>query len=75
MCSKLGYCLEINESAFDVAAAISGSGPAFVINLFFILKFIIKIFLIMEALADGGVLCGLNRDIALKLLANTVKVC
>lgn len=60
LCSKLGYCLEINESAFDVAAAISGSGPAF-------------IFLIMEALADGGVLCGLNRDIALKLLANTVK--
>ncbi len=48
------------ESFIDAASALSGCGPAFV-------------FMFLEALADGGVDCGLTRDKALKLAAQTLK--
>ncbi len=48
-----------DESALDMATAISGSGPAYV-------------FLFMEAMIDAGVHIGLTRDIATKLVAHTV---
>ena len=43
----------------DVITALSGSGPAYV-------------YIIIEALADGGVLMGLPRDLSLEFAARTV---
>ncbi len=50
---------EIGEELIDAASAVSGCGPAFV-------------FMFMDALADGGVQCGLSREQALKYAAETV---
>ncbi len=57
--SKAGTCVKIEEKLMDAAGAVSGCGPAFV-DLF------------MESLADGGVACGLPRNIATILAAQTV---
>ena len=50
---------EIPEKLIDAAGCISGCGPAFV-SMF------------IEALADGGVLCGLPRDKALAYAMQTL---
>jgi len=55
-----GIIDRIPEGLIDSASALSGCGPAFV-------------YLFIEALADGGVLCGLPRDKALTYAAETVK--
>lgn len=57
--SKAGVLLPLEESKIDVGSAVAGSGPAFV-DMF------------VEALADGGVLCGLPRDVAQKMAAQMV---
>jgi pyrroline-5-carboxylate reductase len=57
--NSVGIVVELEEKHIDAVTGLSGSGPAY-------------IFIIIEALADGGVKMGLSRDIALKLAAQTV---
>jgi pyrroline-5-carboxylate reductase len=50
--SKIGTAIKVNsEKELDIATAIAGSGPAFLA-------------LIAEAIADGGVLCGMSRELS-----------
>ena len=56
---KAGMLDKIEEAKIDAASAISGCGPAFV-------------FMFIEALADGGVKCGLPREKALIYAAETL---
>jgi len=52
---KIGTTIRVNsEKELDIATAIAGSGPAFLA-------------LVAEAIADGGVLCGLNRELSYQL--------
>lgn len=55
-----GLVDRINEDLSDAASALSGCGPAFCA-------------LLIEALADGGVACGLPRDKAQAYTAQMVK--
>ena len=50
---------ELNEHLIDAASAVSGCGPAYV-------------YLFLDALANGGVACGLRYDQALALAAQTL---
>jgi len=56
---SIGTCEEITENLMDPVTALSGSGPAY-------------IFVLIEALADGGVRMGLPRDLAYRLASQTV---
>lgn len=57
--SSIGRTIIVSEEKMHAVTAVSGSGPAY-------------IYMVMEALADGGVLCGLARSEAYMLAAQTV---
>jgi len=54
----MGKIIWTEEKLMDAVTGLSGSGPAFV-------------FLLIEAMADGGVLAGFSRDTAVLLAAQT----
>ena len=57
--ASLGRVLVITENYIDAVVGVSGSGPAYV-------------FTMIDAMADGGVACGLTKSDALLLAAQTV---
>ena len=59
MLESFGVAVSVPESKLDAVTGLSGSGPAYV-------------FLMIEALADGGVAAGLDRGSAMTLAAQTV---
>lgn len=56
---SVGIAIEVPEKHMDIVTGLSGSGPAY-------------IFMIMEAMADAGVLKGLPMDQALLLAGQTI---
>ena len=56
--TSCGRCRFLDEKYFDAATALAGSGPAFVA-------------LVLEAMADGGVMMGLPRSESLELAAQS----
>lgn len=54
--ATLGRVMILDERHFDAVTAVSASGPAFV-------------YVLIEAIAEGGVMCGLPRHVATELAA------
>lgn len=57
--SSFGEVVELNENQMDAVVPISGSSPAYV-------------YMMIEAMADAGVLFGLSREAAYKLAAQSI---
>jgi len=56
----VGIAIQVPERQLDAVAGLSGSGPAYV-------------YMMIEAMADGGVKMGLSRELAIQLAAHTVQ--
>lgn len=57
--SEIGIVVEVQEELMDAVTAVSGSGPAY-------------LFMLAEAMIEGGVTSGLTREIATALVQQTV---
>jgi pyrroline-5-carboxylate reductase len=53
---EVGRVVELDDKHMDAVTSLNGSGPAFA-------------YVMLEALADGGVMMGLPRDVALEIAA------
>lgn len=58
--SSVGRCRVLREKYLDAVTALGGSGPAFACVL-------------LEAMADGGVMMGLPRDVAVEIAAQSMQ--
>jgi len=56
---SVGRVLTLEDKHMDAVTSLNGSGPAFV-------------YVVLEALADGGVMMGLPRDVALEIAAQVM---
>jgi pyrroline-5-carboxylate reductase len=59
MFESVGRCVELEDKHMDAVTSLNGSGPAFA-------------YVMLEALADGGVMMGLPRDVALEIAAQVL---
>ncbi|GHT18497.1 pyrroline-5-carboxylate reductase [Planctomycetales bacterium] len=57
--TTVGIAIQFPERQLDAVAGLSGSGPAYV-------------YMMTEAMADGGVKMGLSREVALQLATHTI---
>jgi len=57
--SAVGLAVEVPESQMEAVTGIAGSSPAF-------------LYMVIDAMADAGVLNGLSRDQAVKLAAQSM---
>lgn len=58
--SSVGECAELEPKHMDAVTSLNGSGPAFV-------------YVMLEAMVDGGVMMGLPRDTALMIAAQVFR--
>jgi len=56
----VGQVVELEDKHMDAVTSLNGSGPAF-------------IYVVLESLADGGVMMGLPRDVALRIAAQVLQ--
>lgn len=59
MLNEIGVSMEMQEHYMDIITGLTGCGPSYM-------------YVMMDALADGGVYAGIPKELALKLIAYTM---